>query len=106
MALVAEHEDRLRVRIEEGLAALPSATVYSRAAQRTPTLLVGLAGREQEAYAFLAERGVNAPAGSFYALEASRWLGLGDGGALRIGLAPYIDDADVDRLLEGLEAFG
>ena len=62
--------------------------MHSRARHRTPTLLVGLGGREQEAYAFLAERGVNAPAGSFYALEASRRLGLGDTGALRIGLAP------------------
>jgi cysteine desulfurase family protein (TIGR01976 family) len=104
MAAVEEHEDALRARIEEGLAALP-VTVYSRAAHRTPTLLVGLGGREQEAYAFLAERGVNAPASSFYALEASRRLGLGDGGALRIGLAPYVDDTDVDRLLDGLRAF-
>ena len=51
---------------------------------------------------FLAGHGVNAPAGSFYALEASRHLGLGDTGGLRIGLAPYSDDSDVDRLLAGL----
>ena len=47
---------------------------------------------------------MNAPAGSFYAIEASRRLGLGDGGALRVGLAPYVDDSDVDRLLAGLDA--
>ena len=105
MAAVEAYEDGLRARIEEGLRRLPGVTVYSRARHRTPTLLVGLGGREQEAYAFLAERGVNAPAGSFYALEASRRLGLGDTGALRIGLAPYVDDADVDRLLDGLAAF-
>jgi cysteine desulfurase family protein (TIGR01976 family) len=105
MAAVEAYEDGLRARIEEGLRRVPGVTVYSRARHRTPTLLVGLGGREQEAYAFLAERGVNAPAGSFYALEASRRLGLGDTGALRIGLAPYVDDADVDRLLDGLAAF-
>jgi selenocysteine lyase/cysteine desulfurase len=55
-------------------------------------------------YAGLAELGINAPAGSFYALEASRHLGLGDTGGLRIGLAPYTDDRDVDRLLDGLHA--
>jgi selenocysteine lyase/cysteine desulfurase len=50
----------------------------------------------------LAGRNVNAPAGSFYAYEAARRLGLGPEGALRIGLAPYTDDRDVDRLLAGL----
>ena len=52
--------------------------------------------------AFLAERGVNAPAGNFYALEVSRWLGLGDAGGVRVGLAPYSDDEDVNRLIAGL----
>jgi len=105
MGAVEAYEDGLRARIEAGLAELPGVTVYSRAEHRTPTLLLGLGGREQEAYAFLAERGVNAPAGSFYALEASRRLGLGDTGALRVGLAPYVDDTDVDRLLAALGAF-
>jgi cysteine desulfurase family protein (TIGR01976 family) len=105
MTAVEAYEDGLRARIEAGIADLSGITVYSRAAHRTPTLLLGLGGREQEAYAFLAERGVNAPAGSFYALEASRRLGLGDTGALRVGLAPYVDDGDVDRLLAALAAF-
>jgi cysteine desulfurase family protein (TIGR01976 family) len=105
MAALESYEDGLRARIEAGLAELPGVTVYSRAAHRTPTLLLGLGGREQEAYTFLAGRGVNAPAGSFYALEASRRLGLGDTGALRVGLAPYVDDTDVDRLLAALGAF-
>jgi cysteine desulfurase family protein (TIGR01976 family) len=105
MHAVEAYEDALRVRIEAGLAKLPGVTVYSRASHRTPTLLVGFGGREQEAYAFLADRGINAPASSFYALEASRRLGLGDTGALRIGLAPYVDGGDVDRLLDGLRAF-
>ena len=48
---------------------------------------------------------MNAPAGAFYALEASRRLGLGDSGALRVGLAPYVDDTDVERLLAGLHDF-
>ncbi len=105
MHAVEAYEDGLRARIEAGLAELPGVQMHSRAAHRTPTLLVGLGGREQEAYAFLAERGVNAPASSFYALEASRRLGLGDTGALRIGLAPYVSTDDVDRLLAALRAF-
>jgi selenocysteine lyase/cysteine desulfurase len=97
-----EHEARLLGRIEEGLTAL-GATVYSRSRRRTSTLLFDLPGVESaQVAAHLAEVGVLAPAGSFYALEASRHLGLGDQGAVRVGLAPYNDDSDVDRLLAGL----
>ena len=52
----------------------------------------------------LADKGINAPASNFYAIECSRALGLGDGGGVRTGLAPYTDDEDVDRLIEALEA--
>jgi cysteine desulfurase family protein (TIGR01976 family) len=106
MAAVEAHEDALRARLEAGLARLPGVRVWSRAAVRTPTVLLTFDGREPaEAYRFLAERGVNAPAGNFYAIEACRWLGLGDGGGLRAGLAPYTDEDDVDRLLAGLAEF-
>jgi cysteine desulfurase family protein (TIGR01976 family) len=109
LAAVERHEDRLRRRIEDGLAALPGVVVHSRAACRTPTLLLSFPDRGPDApraaYRFLAERGVNAPAGAFYALEASRLLGFGDAGALRVGVAPYTDDGDVDRLLDGITAF-
>jgi cysteine desulfurase family protein (TIGR01976 family) len=106
MAAVEAHEEPLRRRIEEGLAELPGVRVRSRAAHRTPTLLVEfLEKNPADAYRYLAEHRVNAPASSFYALEASRRLGLGDTGSLRVGLAPYTDDSDVDRLLDGLRAF-
>ena len=106
MSAVEAHEDRLRERLEAGVRGLPGVTVWSRAAHRTPTLLLTFDGRDAgAAYRFLADRGVNAPAGNFYALEASRWLGLGDAGGLRAGLAPYTDDDDVDRLLGGLADF-
>ncbi len=106
LGAIGAHEDRLRQRIEDGLARLPGVDVLSRAAHRTPTLLVTFSDRDPAAaYAFLAERGVHAPAGAFYALEPSRRLGLGDTGSLRIGLAPYVDDSDVDRLLDGLAEF-
>lgn len=106
MAAVEEHERPLRERIETHLAALPGVTVRSRAARRTPTLLVTFDDRDAaDAYRHLAQRRIAAPASSFYALECSRRLGLGDTGSLRIGLACYTDDADVDRLLDGLSDF-
>lgn len=106
MRAIESHEDGLRQEIERGLTELPGVVLYSRARERTPTLLIAFEGRAAgDAYAFLAARGVNAPAGSFYALEASRRLGLGDDGGLRIGLAPYSDAGDVERLLAGLAAF-
>lgn len=105
-AAIGRHEEALRERLEAGLAELSGVTVRSRAAERTPTLLLTFEGRKAaDASVFLAGRGVHAPAGSFYALEASRHLGLGDTGGLRVGLSPYNDANDVDRLLEGLAAF-
>ncbi|MFE1016523.1 cysteine desulfurase-like protein [Streptomyces sp. NPDC058794] len=102
-AALEAHEGALRGRVEEGLSELGGITVYSRAARRTPTLLFTVAGLSPaEVYGRLAERGIDAPAGSFYALEASRRLGLGDEGAVRVGLAPYTDGHDVDRLLTAL----
>jgi cysteine desulfurase family protein (TIGR01976 family) len=100
---VAEHEDALRRRIEDALATYANVRVHSRARVRTPTLLLTVDGIEsREIAARLGKLDVNVPAGNFYALEASRALGLGDAGGVRIGLAPYTSDADVDRLLDGL----
>jgi cysteine desulfurase family protein (TIGR01976 family) len=103
MSAVEAYEDGLRADLEAGLAELPGLTLWSRAAHRTPTLLLTFDGRDAaDAFRFLAERGINAPAGSFYALEPSRWLGLGDAGGLRVGLAPYSDADDVERLVTGV----
>jgi len=106
LKLAEAHEDSLRDRLEAGLATLPGVTVYSRAAERTPTVLLGFAGRPAaDAAEFLFERGILAPSGSFYALEASRHLGLGETGALRIGLAPYSTPGEIDVLLAAIADF-
>ena len=106
MALLALHEDRLRERIERGVEAIGKIEIRSRAAQRTPTLLLTFADRSAAAgYRFLADAGVNAPAGTFYAYETSRRLGLGAVGGLRVGVSPYNNDEDVDRLLKALAQF-
>jgi cysteine desulfurase family protein (TIGR01976 family) len=105
LAAVGAHELALRERLETELSALPGVTLHSRAVNRTPTLLLTFEGRDGKAVSrHLASVGVNAPAGHFYALEASRALGLGDSGGLRLGLASYTDDDDLDRLVTGLRA--
>jgi cysteine desulfurase family protein (TIGR01976 family) len=100
LAATELHEDTLRVRLEQGLAQVDGLVLHSRAARRTPTLLFSVEGLDPAALSgHLAAAGVNAPAGHFYAVEASRRLGLGENGGLRAGLAPYTDADDVDRLV-------
>ncbi|MGW1321117.1 cysteine desulfurase-like protein [Streptomyces antibioticus] len=100
------HERALSARLADGLRALGDAvTVHTRAADRTPTVLMTFEGRDaRDAQAHLAARGVVAPAGSFYAHEAFAALKLPDP-ALRVGLAPYTTATEVDRLLDGLAGF-
>ena len=104
---VDEHELRLRRALEAGLAELgPDVVIHSRAADRTPTLLLTLPRRRTwDAYEFLATRDVLAPAGSFYAYEPFRRLALDDENGLRLGVAPYTDNIDVARVLDGLAVF-
>ena len=102
-AVLEAHEDRLRSRLEPVLRELPGVTVYSNAAARTPTMLFRIAGWDsQDVRKALADRAINAPAGHFYAIECSRHLGLADEGGVRVGLAPYSNDDDIDRLITAL----
>jgi selenocysteine lyase/cysteine desulfurase len=103
MAVVEEYEDALFARLLEGLSSLDAVTLHGSAKRRTPTALFSVAGHSgDDVYEHLARLDVNAPASSFYAIEASRWIGLGDTGAVRAGIAPYTNDEDVDRLLAGV----
>ena len=104
MRAVEAHEERLFARLLDGLGGIEPVTLHGSPRRRTPTALFSMAGRSPvEVYLALAERGVNAPASHFYAIEAVRWMGLGDAGAVRAGLAPYTNDEDVDRLVSGVK---
>ncbi len=106
LAAIETHEEGLRQRLEGGITALPGVTLHSRARHRTPTLLLTFDQAKPTAVnQFLAARGVNAGAGTFYALEPAQRMGLVVDGGLRVGLAPYTNDSDVDRLLAGLTDF-
>ncbi|WP_326950281.1 cysteine desulfurase-like protein [Amycolatopsis sp. NBC_01307] len=101
-----EHENLLLTRLETGLAAIPGVTRYGAPDRnRTPTVLFSIKDvAPTAAYGFLAEQGVNAPAGTFYAIETARHLGIADVGAVRAGIAPYTTETDVDRLVAGVAA--
>lgn len=107
MTALATYEAGLLAHLLDGLAALPHVTVHGSPAHRTPTVLLTVAGVENaQVSRHLADHGVVAPHSSFYALEASRALGLGDAGGVRVGLAAYTTRDEVDRLLAGLASLG
>jgi len=101
------HESRLLRNVEDAICSWGErAILHSRAADRTPTLFLTFRDkRSDDAYAYLAERKVLAPAASFYAHEAFTRLDVADTAGLRIGLAPYNDDEDIDRLVTALGDF-
>ena len=104
LELLEDHETALAERMEAGLASLPRVRLLGGAALRTPTVAFLVDGLEPADVAqHLADAGINAPASHFYALEPCRWLGLGDTGAVRAGIAPYTDATDVDRLLTAMQ---
>ncbi len=103
MTAVEEYEAGLLDRLLAGLRGIAGVTLHGDPARRTPTVLFSVEGRTgAEVYAHLASVGVNAPASSFYAIEASRHAGLGDEGAVRAGIAPYTSADEVDRLVAGV----
>ena len=103
MAALESYEDELHVYLRAGLESVPGIRLYCHAPHRTPTELFSIDGVDSEQiYVTLSALGVNAPASSFYAIEAADWIGLGEPGAVRVGLAPYTNHDDVDRLIAGL----
>ena len=106
-AALHEHEGRLLDRLESGLRAHGDAVVlHARAADRTPTQTITFRDRSTAAAAaFLTERGVAVGSSDFYAYEAAIRLGLPDHAGLRMGIAPYTTEAEVDRLLAGIRDF-
>jgi len=100
-----EHETALRDAVEDRLRAWEPVRVHSNAASRTPTTYFTIDGvSSRDVHRELAQADILVPAGSFYASMAFARLGLEDAEGLRIGMAPYTDTGDVDRLTEALAA--
>lgn len=106
-AALEQHEHALSKRLADGLAELAGITVHGRPAGSTPIVLFTVDGhRPADVARHLAAHGVDAPAGSFYAVHAAEDLGLGAEGGVRVGFAPYTSEEDVDRLLAALRLLG
>jgi cysteine desulfurase family protein (TIGR01976 family) len=106
MEALEQHEQVLLSQLDSGLAELAGVARYGDPARvRTPTTLFTVTGvAPAEVYRALGARDVNAPAGTFYAYECAKVLGIEDQGAVRAGMAPYTSKSDVDRLLEAVAA--
>jgi cysteine desulfurase family protein (TIGR01976 family) len=95
----------LLTKLWEGLAAIEGVKLYGPPPDqpRTPTLSFTLAGYSSLAVAeHLAERGVFASNGDFYAWTVVERLGLAKEGLLRAGCSCYTTDEEVERLLDGV----
>jgi cysteine desulfurase family protein (TIGR01976 family) len=74
-------------------------------ARRTPTLALTVVGvPAAEVSRRLAERGIFASHGNFYALSVTRRLGVEPEGLVRIGCACYSTEEEVDRVIEATAA--
>ncbi len=108
-AEIAAYERQLCGRLIEGLTRLTGVRVWgitdrNRFGERVPTVSIThrkLAPLELAEH--LAERGIFAWHGNFYALELSESLGLEPAGLVRLGLLHYNTSGEVDRLLAALE---
>jgi selenocysteine lyase/cysteine desulfurase len=106
MTAATAYEVDLGNRLLAGFAAIPGLRLWGPPTMegRVPTFSFTLSGHPAPAIAqHLAQRGIFAWAGHFYAVEAAARLGLADtGGLLRVGLCHYNTAEEVDRLIAAL----
>ena len=106
MTASTAYERGLGEHLIAGLATIPGLKVWGPPTMegRVPTFSFTLGGHDPQAISeHLAERGIFAWAGHFYAVEVVDRLGLTDqGGLLRVGLCHYNMAEEIDRLIAAL----
>jgi cysteine desulfurase family protein (TIGR01976 family) len=106
MTAATAYELDLGNRLLAGLASIPGLKLWGPPTMegRVPTFSFTIAGHDAPSIAqHLAERGIFAWAGHFYAVEVAARLAIADaGGLLRVGLCHYNTAEEVDRLLAAL----
>jgi selenocysteine lyase/cysteine desulfurase len=109
MHSISQYERDLVAKLIAGLLEIEGLTLYGitdpkRVNWRTPTVSIRINGYPSRQLAErLAEQGIFAWDGNFYALGLAERLGVeSDGGMLRLGLVHYNTAEEVERLLETL----
>ena len=107
MSAIAEYEHALAERYYDGVRRIPGVKVWGPdfSKRRTPTVSISLDGVTPiDAAKQLGDLGLCTWDGDFYAAKAIEVLGLKEsGGVLRVGISLYNTEAEVDRLLAGIE---
>jgi selenocysteine lyase/cysteine desulfurase len=107
--LAAAHEAKLADRIEAFLTSRPGVHIYGRQptsdGRLSPNIAFTVAEHSSKAIAeTLYKDRIAVGFGDFYAARCIKGLGLtAEDGVVRIGIAHYNDDGDVDRLLAALD---
>jgi cysteine desulfurase family protein (TIGR01976 family) len=112
MRAIREHELDLHRRLFDGLTAVPGVRVWGIVdprrfeAEKAPTISITIEGvAPRDAAERLGRQGIFAWDGDFYAQALIERLGQApSGGVLRLGIVHYNTVAEVDRLLEAIEA--
>ncbi len=106
MRAAESYEHHLFGRLLFGVRAMPHVTALGSAPRCTPTMSLTVQGKHpREVNEFLAERGICAWDGDYYATELFEAVGVNaEGGAVRIGLLHYNTETEVDHVLDALDA--
>lgn len=99
------HSSPLVQRLWEGLARIDGVRLYGPPpeVERTPTVSFTIADvPSTEVAKRLAERGLFASHGDFYAATVIERLGLAPEGLVRVGCACYTNDEEIERLIEAV----
>jgi len=106
---IGEHETMLSERFLDGIASIPSVTLYGKgtSADRTSTFAIDIAGvSPSDAAVALAGAGCFAWSGDYYAYEVMQRLGKQREGLVRIGFVHYNTSQEVDRVVDAVRSLG
>ncbi|MCA0872172.1 aminotransferase class V-fold PLP-dependent enzyme [Seohaeicola saemankumensis] len=104
--LVRQHESRLLQPLLDAVAARNDLRLIgpARAEQRAPTVALALGRPAEPVAAALAEHGIMAGGGDFYAVRALEAMGVDPAqGVLRLSFTHYTTQAEIDQLLNALD---